>query len=96
MERSTMKKFAMILAAAGLLMAGTAQASADLADKSGCNKCHAMDTKKMGPSYKDMGKKLKSAKAEEVVAKLKEGKGHPKQAASDADLMTLTKWIQSQ
>ena len=90
-----MKKFAMILAAAGLLMAGTAQASADLADKSGCNKCHAMDTKKMGPSYKDMGKKIKSAKAEEIVAKLKEGKGHPKQAASDADLMTLTKWIQS-
>ena len=61
-----MKKFAIVLAAAGLLMAGTAQASADLADKSGCNKCHAMDTKKMGPSYKDMGKKLQSAKAEEV------------------------------
>jgi cytochrome c len=95
MERSKMKKVAMILAAAGLLMAGTAQASADLADKSGCNKCHAMDTKKMGPSYKDMGKKLKSAKAEEVVAKLKDGKGHPKQATSEADLMTLTKWIQS-
>ena len=49
-----MKKFAIVLAAAGLLMAGTAQASADLADKSGCNKCHAMDTKKMGASYKDM------------------------------------------
>ena len=91
-----MKKFAFVLAAAGLLMAGTAQASADLAEKSGCNKCHAMDTKKMGPSYKDMGKKLKTAKAEEVVAKLKEGKGHPKQAASDADLMTLVKWIQTQ
>lgn len=91
-----MKKFAFVLAAAGLLMAGTAQASADLAEKSGCNKCHAMDTKKMGPSYKDMGKKLKTAKAEEVVAKLKEGKGHPKQAASDADLMTLVKWIQAQ
>ena len=90
-----MKKFAIVLAAAGLLMAGAAQASADLADKSGCNKCHAMDTKKMGPSYKDMGKKLKSAKAEEIAAKLKEGKGHPKQAASDADLLAVTKWIQS-
>ncbi len=90
-----MKKFAIVLAAAGLLMAGAAQANADLADKSGCNKCHAMDTKKMGPSYKDMGKKLKSAKAEEIVTKLKEGKGHPKQAASDADLLAVTKWIQS-
>ena len=91
-----MKKFAFALAAAGLLVAGTAQASPELADKSGCNKCHAMDTKKMGPSYKDMGKKLKTAKAEDLVAKLKEGKGHPKQAASDADLMTLVKWIQAQ
>ena len=90
-----MKKVAMILAAAGLLMAGTAQASADLADKSGCNKCHAMDTKKMGPSYKDMGKKLKSAKAEEVVAKLKDGKGHPKATASEADVTALVKWIKS-
>jgi cytochrome c len=95
MERSKMKKFAIVLAAAGLLMAGAAQANADLADKSGCNKCHAMDTKKMGPSYKDMAKKLKSAKAEEIVTKLKEGKGHPKQAASDADLLAVTKWIQS-
>jgi cytochrome c len=91
-----MKKFAFALAAAGLLVAGTAQASPELADKSGCNKCHAMDTKKIGPSYKDMGKKLKTAKAEDLVAKLKEGKGHPKQAASDADLMTLVKWIQAQ
>ena len=91
-----MKKFAIVLAAAGLLVAGTAQASAELAEKSGCNKCHAMDTKKMGPSYKDMGKKLKTAKAEEVVAKLKEGKGHPKQAASDADLLAIVTWIQAQ
>jgi len=91
-----MKKFAFVVAAAGLLMAGTAQASAELAEKSGCNKCHAMDTKKMGPSYKDMGAKLKTAKAEDLVAKLKEGKGHPKQAASEADLMTLVKWIQAQ
>ena len=90
-----MKKFAIVLAAAGLLLAGTAQASPELADKAGCNKCHAMDTKKMGPSYKDMGKKLKSAKAEEIVTKLKEGKGHPKQAASDADLLAITKWIQT-
>ena len=88
-------KIAIAVAAAALLTTGVAQASADLADKSGCNKCHAMDTKKMGPSYKDIGKKIKAAKAEDIVAKLKEGKGHPKQAASDADLMTLTKWIQS-
>lgn len=55
-----------------------------------------LDKKKRGPSYKDIGKSLKDAKAEEVVAKLKEGKGHPKQAASDADLLALVKWIQAQ
>lgn len=88
-------KIAIVVAAAGLLVAGTAQASAELADKAGCNKCHAMDTKKMGSSYKDLGKKLKDAKTEDVVAKLKEGKGHPKQATPDADLTAITKWIQS-
>ncbi len=91
-----MKKFAIVLAAAGLLMAGTAQASADLADKSGCNKCHAMDTKKMGPSYKDMGKKLKSAKAEEIVD---EAEGQARAIRSrrvrGRPDSPLTKWIQS-
>jgi cytochrome c len=86
-------KIAIVVAAAGLLMAGTAQASAELADKAGCNKCHAVDTKKMGPSYKDIAKKLKGKPETDVVAKLKSGTGHPKMAASDADLSAITKWI---
>ena len=90
-----MKKFAMILAAAGLLMAGTAQASADLADKSGCNKCHAMDTKKMGPSYKDISAKTKSTPDADLVKKLATGTGHPKASASEADLTAIVKWIKS-
>jgi cytochrome c len=94
-ERSKMKKFAIVLAAAGLLMAGQAQASAELADKSGCNKCHAMDTKKMGPSYKDIAAKNKSTADADLVAKLATGKGHPKSAASEADLTALVKWIKS-
>jgi cytochrome c len=95
MERSTMKKVAIVVAAVGLLMAGAAQASADLAEKSGCNKCHALDKKKMGPSYQDIAKKLKGKPEADIVAKLKEGKGHPKQAGSDADLTATVKWIQS-
>ena len=90
-----MKKFAIVLAAAGLLMAGAAQASADLADKSGCNKCHAMDTKKMGPSYKDMAKKIKATPDADLVKKLATGTGHPKASASEADLTALVKWIKS-
>ena len=90
-----MKKFAIVLAAAGLLMAGTAQASADLAEKSGCNKCHAMDAKKMGPSYKDMAKKIKAMPDADVVKKLATGQGHPKASASEADLTAVVKWIKS-
>ena len=90
-----MKKFAIVLAAAGLLMAGTAQASAELADKSGCNKCHAMDTKKMGSSYKDLAKKHKATPAADFVKKLATGTGHPKASASEADLTAIVKWIQS-
>ena len=90
-----MKKFAMILAAAGLLMAGAAQANADLAEKSGCNKCHAMDTKKMGSSYKDLAKKHKATPDADIVKKLATGQGHPKASASEADLTALVKWIKS-
>jgi cytochrome c len=86
---------AIAFAAAGLLVAGTAQASAEMADKAGCNKCHALATKKMGPSYKDLAAKVKGKEAE-VVAKLKDGKGHPKSAASEADLTAIVKWIAAQ
>jgi cytochrome c len=89
-------RIAIVVAAAGLLVAGTAQASPELADKAGCNKCHAVDTKKMGPSYKDISKKLKGSKEADVVAKLKEGKGHPKASASDADLTAIVKWVMAQ
>lgn len=96
MERESMKsKIAMAIAAAGLLLAGTAQASPELADKAGCNKCHAMDTKKMGSSYKDLAKKLKDKPDAEIVKKLTGGQGHPKTAASEADVTAIVKWIKS-
>jgi cytochrome c len=83
------------IAAAGLLAAGVSQASQELAEKAGCNKCHAVDTKKMGSSYKDIAKRHKdNPKAEaDLVAKLKSGAGHPKATASDAELVAITKWI---
>jgi len=88
-----MKKFAMVLAAAGLLMAGAAQASPELAEKSGCNKCHAMDAKKMGPSYKDIAAKNKADAADKITANLKDGKGHPKVAASDAEIKQMVMFM---
>ena len=87
-----------VLAAVGLSAAGVAQASADLAEKSGCMKCHAVDTKKMGPAFKDVAKKYKgNASAEaDLAAKLKSGKGHPAVKASDDDTKALVKWVLAQ
>ncbi|MGE5160455.1 MAG: c-type cytochrome [Betaproteobacteria bacterium] len=86
-----------VLAALGLGATGVAQASADLAQKSGCMTCHAVDTKKMGPAFKDIGKKYKGqASAEaDLVGKLKAGKGHPAVKTSDDDTKALVKWILS-
>lgn len=88
-------KFAVAVAAAALMTAGAAQASPDLADKAGCNKCHAVDTKKMASSYKDIAKRFKgNANAQaQIVEKLMTGKGHPKANASEADLKAITAWI---
>jgi cytochrome c len=90
-----MKSKLAIAFAAALLTMGVAQASPELADKSGCNKCHAMDTKKMGPSYKDMAKKIQATPDADIVKKLATGTGHPKASASEADLTALVKWIKS-
>jgi cytochrome c len=88
-------KIVFVVAAAAMLSAGAAQASADLADKAGCNKCHALDTKKMGSSYKDLSAKLKNVPDADVVKKLATGAGHPKASASEADLTAIVKWIKS-
>jgi cytochrome c len=93
-----MKMKMMVMAAvvaAGLAATGMASASEDLAKSSGCMTCHAMDTKKMGPSFKDIAAKYKGkADAQAtLVANLKSGKGHPAVKSSEADTATLVKWI---
>ncbi|MFO1414113.1 MAG: cytochrome C' [Burkholderiales bacterium] len=91
-----MKTMLLTLAvAAGLTMAGAANAQEDLAKSSGCMTCHAIDAKKMGPSFKDIAAKYKGkADAQAtLVANLKAGKGHPAVKASDADTASLVKWI---
>ena len=45
-----------------------ANAQEALAKSSGCMNCHAMDTKKMGPSFKDIAAKYKGkADAEATI-----------------------------
>ena len=84
-----------MVTAVGLTGAGFAQAEdgAALAQKSGCMTCHALDAKKMGPSFKDIGAKFKGKKDTDVVAAVKASKPHASSKASDADLAALGKWI---
>ncbi len=83
--------------AAGLVAAGSvgAQDGAALAQKNGCLTCHAVDTKKIGPSFKDAAAKLKGKSEADVVATIKAAKPHASSKASDADLAAIGKWIQS-
>ncbi len=85
-----MKATLLVLAAAGALATGSvqAQSGADVFKAKGCVGCHDVDKKKVGPSLKDIAAKHKGSKDAEgmLVTKLKEGKGHPKAAASDAEI----------
>ena len=85
-----MKANLLVLAVAGVLAAGLgyAQSGADVLKAKGCLNCHEMDKKKVGPAYKDVAAKYKgdTAAPDMLVAKLKEGKGHLKIDASDAEL----------
>jgi cytochrome c len=86
---------AIIAVAAG---AAFAQSGADVVKSKGCLNCHAVDTKKMGPSFKDVAAKHKADKgaADAIAAKLKDGKGHPKVSASDADIKAAVGYVLSQ
>lgn len=91
-----MKAMLLAMAAAGALVAGAvnAQSGADVARAKGCLGCHDVDKKKVGPAFKDVAAKYKGDKKAEasLVAKLKEGKGHLKIAASDAELKATVRY----
>ena len=97
-----MKKLVLI-AALGAAFATPAFASLELATKSACTACHAIDKKLVGPSYQEVAAKYKgNAKAEAMlIAKVKAGgvgtwgqvPMPPNAAVKDADITTLVKWI---
>jgi cytochrome c len=86
------------IAAAALGVAGTASAQEALAKSSGCLNCHAVDTKKVGPSFKDVAAKYKGkADAQAMLAaKLSSAKGHPEVKAKGDDLNNILKWVLAQ
>jgi cytochrome c len=85
------------VASIALGVAGAASAQEDLAKSSGCLNCHAVDTKKIGPAFKEVAAKYKG-KADAAAAletKVSTAKGHPAVKASADDVKSLVKWILS-
>ena len=85
-----MKKLLVIAAVVGAVAAGAvfAQSGAEVLKTKGCLNCHEADKKKVGPSFKDIAAKYKDDKGAQasLTAKIKDGKGHAKAAASDAEI----------
>jgi cytochrome c len=101
-----MKLIAVTLTAATALFATSAMASMDLAKKSNCMACHAVDKKVVGPAYAEVAKKYagqKDAEAKLTEKVMKGGVGvwgnvpMPPKAGNPAlkeeDARTLVKWI---
>ncbi len=93
------------LALAAVLAAAPALANEELAKKSGCTACHAIDKKIVGPAYKEVAAKYRgNAKAEAMLVDkvTKGGVGTwgqvpmpPNAHVKDEDVKTLVKWVLS-
>ena len=83
------------LPATAALMAGAAQASADKASAAGCMKCHDVERKKLAAPFKDIAARNRGNQdyVDAMVKKLARGSGHPKSAASEAELKAIMDWI---
>ncbi len=87
----------------GLFVGAVGIAMADpkaLAQQKGCFACHDVNTKKVGPAYKDIAAKGK--KVEELVNSIKKGSSGkwgpipmPPQSVSDDEAKKLAEWINS-
>jgi len=94
-----MKSGMLVLGVIGALAlpAAYAQSGPEVLKAKGCLNCHETDKKKIGPGYKDVAAKYKDDKGAEarLVAKIKDGKDHPKIAASDAELKAAVEYMLS-
>ena len=81
-------KRALMLAVFAAFASGAAIAQPEVLRANGCLGCHDVAQSKIGPPLRDVAAKYKGDKsrAGEVVAKMKEGKGHPKIVRPDAEL----------
>jgi cytochrome c len=97
------------LVAAGVMASAPAFANKELANKSGCLACHAVDKKGVGPAYQDIAKKYKAADEEKLVMRVVKGTAAtggqvwkeinggvvpmPPATAKPDDVKILVKWI---
>jgi len=93
-----MKAMMVLAAVAGAFLGaalGYAQTGPDVLKAKGCLNCHENDKKKVGPAYKEVAAKYKDDKGAEakLIAKIKEGKDHPKIGASDAELKAAVAYV---
>ena len=79
----------------GLALAAPVQAQEAAAKSAGCLNCHAVDTKKVGPAFKDVAKKYKGQAdaADKLTAEIKAAKGHPAVKASEAEIKGIVSWV---
>jgi cytochrome c len=94
-----------IAAASALILAGNAQADADLAQNSGCLNCHQVDAKLVGPGLKEIAAKYagEDGAAEMLAGKIKNGSNGvwgqipmpPNPAVSDENALVLAEFILS-
>jgi cytochrome c len=88
----------MLVGAFALVAAGAhAQDGSALLTSNGCMNCHAMDSHKVGPAFTDVADQYRgNATAEAtLVAKLRDGAGHPKIAAPEASIKSMVDFVLS-
>jgi len=94
-----------IFAAAVILTAGVAQASAELAGKNNCTACHQAEVKVVGPALKDIAAKYAGVDGavDQLAGKIRNGSSGvwgnipmpPNVNVSDDDAKALAEWILS-
>ena len=93
-----------MMAAAGIVMTGQAQADEALAKSKGCMGCHAVDRKMVGPAYTDVAAKYKGDKkaADALAATIKAGGSGkwgpvpmPPNNVTDDEAKKLAQWVLS-
>ena len=96
---------AAVAAIGGMLLSSAASAQLELAKQKNCLACHQVDTKLVGPAYKDVAKKYANDKdaAPRLAKKVREGgvgvwgqipmPANPQ--VNEAESLQLVKWVLS-